>query len=163
MSENGSEWRVIVRKEHLGGTNRLKKLFEQRKMRSTPGYRTDRHLICNPGTLRREQCRNYRVVIGEQNFFQMGQKIAAIFRNTSVLGHRRSQDFWLGGEPTTCNDVIWNFRKKNFLLYKDIVDWKIRNRRVCLAHNQDFAKGRELKPPKKVRMCKMGDVLSKLV
>ena len=52
---NGLEWRVIVRKEHLGGTKRLKKLFEQRKMRSRPGYRTDRHLICNHGTLRREK------------------------------------------------------------------------------------------------------------
>ena len=34
---------------------RLQKLFEQRKMFSRPGYRTDRHLICNPGTLRREK------------------------------------------------------------------------------------------------------------
>ena len=33
----------------------VKKLFEQRKMRSRPGYRTDSHLICNPGTLRREK------------------------------------------------------------------------------------------------------------
>ena len=32
VGENGSEWRAIVRKEHLGGTKRLKKLFEQRKM-----------------------------------------------------------------------------------------------------------------------------------
>ena len=55
VGENGLEWRAIVRKEHLGGTKRLKKLFEQRKMRSRPGYRTDRHLICNPGTLRREK------------------------------------------------------------------------------------------------------------
>ena len=39
----------------IGGTKRLKKLFEQRKMRSRPGYRTDCHLICNPGTLRREK------------------------------------------------------------------------------------------------------------
>ena len=55
VGENGLEWRAIVRKEHLGGTKRLKKLFEQRKMRSRPGYRTDRHLIYNPGTLRREK------------------------------------------------------------------------------------------------------------
>ena len=55
VGENGLEWRAIVRKEHLGGTKRLKTLFEQRKMRSRPGYRTDRHLICNPGTLRREK------------------------------------------------------------------------------------------------------------
>ena len=42
-------------KKHLGGTKRLNKLFEQRKMRSRPGYRTDCHLICNSGTLRREK------------------------------------------------------------------------------------------------------------
>ena len=33
----------------------VKEAMEQRKMRSRPGYRTDRHLICNPGTLRREK------------------------------------------------------------------------------------------------------------
>ena len=55
VGENGLEWRAIVRKEHLGGTKRLKKLFEQRKVRSRPDYRTDRHLICNPGTLRCEK------------------------------------------------------------------------------------------------------------
>ena len=42
-------------KKNLGGTKRLKKVFEERKMLSKPGYRTDRHLICNPGTLRREK------------------------------------------------------------------------------------------------------------
>ena len=36
VGENGLQWRAIVRKEHLGGTKRLKKLFEQRKMRSRP-------------------------------------------------------------------------------------------------------------------------------
>ena len=55
VGKNGLEWRAIVRKEHFGETKRLKKLFEQRKMRSRPGYRTDRHLICNPDTLRREK------------------------------------------------------------------------------------------------------------
>ena len=41
-----------MRKKHLGETKRLKKLFEQRKMRSRPCHRTDRHLICNHSTLR---------------------------------------------------------------------------------------------------------------
>ena len=36
VGKNGLEWRAIVRKEHLGGTKRLKKLFEQRKMRLRP-------------------------------------------------------------------------------------------------------------------------------
>ena len=55
VGENGLEWRAIVRKEHHGRTKRLKKLFAQRKMRLRPCYRTDRHLICNPSTLRREK------------------------------------------------------------------------------------------------------------
>ena len=31
VDENGLEWRAIVRKEHLGGTKKLKMLFKQRK------------------------------------------------------------------------------------------------------------------------------------
>ena len=54
VGHNGIEWRAIVRKEHLGGIKRLKKLFEQRKMCSKPCHRIDRNLICNPGTLRRK-------------------------------------------------------------------------------------------------------------
>ena len=52
VGENSFKWRAIVSKEHLGGTKRLKKLFEQRKMRLRPCYRTDCQLICSPGTLR---------------------------------------------------------------------------------------------------------------
>ena len=55
VGKNDLEWRAIMRKEHLGGTKRLKKLFEQRIMCSRPGYRTDRHLICDSGTLRCEK------------------------------------------------------------------------------------------------------------
>ena len=39
--------------------------------------------------------------------------------------HRRSQDFWFGGRAKpkmTCNDVIRNFRKRNFLWDKGIVE-----------------------------------------
>ena len=41
--------------------------------------------------------------------------------------HRRSQNFRLGGPKPqiTCNDVIKNFQKRNFLWNKDIVEWKI--------------------------------------
>ena len=36
---------------------------------------------------------------------------------------------WGGGKPKiTCNEVIKNFRKRNFLWDKDIVQWKIRSR-----------------------------------
>ena len=34
MGEDGLQWRAIVKKENLGGTKRLKKLFEQRKMKN---------------------------------------------------------------------------------------------------------------------------------
>ena len=56
VGENGLEWRAIVRKEQPGGAKRLKKLFEQRKTRLglCYCYRTDRHLVGNPGTPRRE-------------------------------------------------------------------------------------------------------------
>ena len=41
--------------------------------------------------------------------------------------HRRNHDFWLGGAKPqfTCNDVIRNFQKRNFLWGKNIVEWKI--------------------------------------
>ena len=53
------------------------------------------------------------------------------------------------GEPKPqikCNDVIRNFRKKNFLWGKDIVDQK-----PGLAHNQNFALRRGLQPKVKKR------------
>ena len=55
MSENSLEWWAIVRKKRLDEIKRFKKLIEQRKMRLWPGYRTDRFLICNPGTLKRKK------------------------------------------------------------------------------------------------------------
>ena len=45
--------------------------------------------------------------------------------------YRRGQNFWLVGRPKpsiTCNDVIKNFQKRNFLWDKDIIGWKIWNR-----------------------------------
>ena len=46
---SGLEWWRVVRKEHLGGTKMLKKLFEQRKMRLRSCCKTGHHLICNFG------------------------------------------------------------------------------------------------------------------
>ena len=73
-----------------------------------------------------------------------------------IFTHRRSQDFWLGGGQTT-NPMKWRhqkFSKENFLWDKDIVDWKIRNRGLCLAYNQDFATGKELNPKVKSEIGK---------
>ena len=54
-----------------------------------------------------------------QYFFEKRLKIAAFFYNTSMLGHKCSQDFWLGGgHKSRGNDVTRNFRKKNFLWTK---------------------------------------------
>ena len=55
MDESGLEWRRVVEKVHLDGTKMLKKLSEQRKMRLRPCCKTDHHLICNSGILRREK------------------------------------------------------------------------------------------------------------
>ena len=44
--------------------------------------------------------------------------------------HRRSQNFLIGESPKpqiTCNNVIINFWRWNFLWVKDIVEWKIRS------------------------------------
>ena len=50
-----------------------------------------------------------------QNLFQERPKIAAFFYNTSMLGHKCSQDFWLGGgrkSPATTLPEI--FERKTF-------------------------------------------------
>ena len=87
VGENGLEWRAIVRKEHLGGAKRLKKLFEERKMRSRLCYRTGRHLICNPGTLRREkrQLQQWRNPRSHGKSLVVGL-IPTIFRQAKCFG-----------------------------------------------------------------------------
>ena len=63
--------------------------------------------------------------------------------NLQFIGVARIFD-WGGVKlQTTCNDVIKNFQKRNFLSDKDIVGWKIGNR-CLLALNQDFVKGEGL-------------------
>ena len=50
---------------------------------------------------------------------------ACKFSNQLTIGVARIFD-WGGPKPQiTCNDVIRNFQKRNFLLGKDIVEWKI--------------------------------------
>ena len=73
-----------------------------------------------------------------------GQKVTAFFCNRSMLGHRRSQDFGLGGGgQTTCND-------KKLFVDRDIVEAVA----CVMAHNQNFAEKRELKSPKKCKFVK---------
>ena len=58
------------------------------------------------------------------------------------IGVARIFDWGRGPKPQiTRNDVIRNFRKRNFLWGKDIVEWKIRSRSL-MALSQDFGKGR---------------------
>ena len=56
----------------------------------------------------------------------LGEVIFKIWPKRQGFKHRRSQDFWLGAQ-TTCNDVIKNFRKRNYLWDRDIAEWKIRS------------------------------------
>ena len=52
----------------------------------------------------------------------------------------------------TCNDVIRNFRKRNFLWDKDIVECMIRSRGLC------FQEGERLNQKLKMKICKLGNV-----
>ena len=52
VAENGLEWRAIVRKEH---NQEGKEAIRAKKDAFNAWLQTDRHLICNPGTLRREK------------------------------------------------------------------------------------------------------------
>ena len=46
---------------------------------------------------------------------------------------------------------------------KDIVEWKIKSRCLCLALDQDFATGRGLEPKVKSETSALGGAMSKLV
>ena len=77
-------------------------------------------------------------------------------RHKKIRGHGQRQPFrghkgvarifdWGRPKPQiTCNDVIRNFQKRNFLWGKYIVEWKIWSCSL-LALNQDFGKGRRRK------------------
>ena len=67
-----------------------------------------------------------------------------ILSDLQFIGVARIFDWGGGPEPQiTCNDVVKNFQKRNFLWDKSIVRWKIRNH-CLLALNRDFAKGQGL-------------------
>ena len=70
-----------------------------------------------------------------------------------------------GGQTTNrMNDAIKKFRKKNFLLGKDIVKWEIRSHGLCLALTYNFAEKRGLNPIRyKVEMSKLIEVFSKQI
>ena len=58
----------------------------------------------------------------------------------------------------TCNDVIRNFRKWNFLWDKDIVECMIRSRGLVWHLTKSFQKGERLNQKLKMKICKLGDV-----
>ena len=79
--------------------------------------------------------------------------------NLQFIGVARIFD-WGGPKPqSTCNDVIKNFQKRNFLWDKDIVGWKIWNR-CLLALNQDFAKREGLNQWHKTRWSETAQMRS---
>ena len=79
--------------------------------------------------------------------------IRAFNKFTVLRGIGVARIFDWGGPKLqiTCNDVIKNFQKKNFLWGKDIVEWKIRSCSLSALY-QDFGKGRGRKLI--VRKCK---------
>ena len=58
----------------------------------------------------------------------------------------------------TCNEVIRNFREKNFLWDKDIVEWKIRNRGLVWHLTESFLKGEGLNQKLQMKISKLGDL-----
>ena len=58
----------------------------------------------------------------------------------------------------TCNDVIRNFRKRNFLWDKDIVECMIRSRGLVWQLTKSFQNGESLNQKLKMKICKLGDV-----
>ena len=58
----------------------------------------------------------------------------------------------------TRNDVIRNFRKRNFLWDKDIVECMIRSRGLVWHLTKSFQKGERLNQKLKMKICKLGDV-----
>ena len=58
----------------------------------------------------------------------------------------------------TCNDVIRNFRKRNFLWDKDIVECMIGNRGLVWHLTKSFQKRERLNQKLKMKICKLGDV-----
>ena len=58
----------------------------------------------------------------------------------------------------TCNDVIRNFRKRNFVWDKDIVECMIRSRGLVRHLTKSFQKGKRLNPELNIKKCILGDV-----
>ena len=66
---------------------------------------------------------------------------------------------WGGGKPKiTCNEVIRNFRKRNFLWDKDIVEWKIRSRGLVWYFTESFLKGEGLNQKLQMKVSKLGEL-----
>ena len=64
------------------------------------------------------------------------------FNSSQSIGVARIFDWGRPKSQITCNDVIRNFQKRNFLEGKDIAEWKIWSRGL-LSLNEDFDKERE--------------------
>ena len=66
---------------------------------------------------------------------------------------------WGGAKPKiTCNDVIRNFQKRNFLWDKDIEEWKIRSCGLVWHLTESFLKGEGLKQNLQMKISKLGDL-----
>ena len=58
----------------------------------------------------------------------------------------------------TCNGIIRNFRKRNFLWDKGIVECMIGSRGLVWHLTKSFQKGERLNQKLKLKICKLGNV-----
>ena len=117
------------------------------------------------GKFRPEATRNLHRTFATLSVLQQGKQYGAMhlipylkhyrndlpqkFTQHKNINHRCSHNFWLGwGGKTqfTCNDSVRNFQKMGFLRerYRRMEGQKPGP--VCVAHNHDFAKERDLQP-----------------
>ena len=77
------------------------------------------------------------------------------------IGVARIFDWGRPKPKITCNKVIRNFWKRNFLLDKDIVEWKIRSRGLVWHLTENFLKREGLKQKLQMKISKLGDLCKK--
>ena len=74
------------------------------------------------------------------------------------IGVARIFDWGRAKPKMICNDVIRNFRKRNFLWDKDIVECMIRSRGLVWHLTKIFQKGERLNQKLEMKICKLQNV-----
>ena len=79
-------------------------------------------------------------------------------KSPPCIGVARIFDWGEGQTKNECNDVIRNFRKRNFLWDKDIVECMIRSRGLLWHLTKSFHKGERLNQKLKMKIRNLGYV-----